>query len=248
MRPVVSGLVLLIFIAAGCASLTGQATPSVSSSPTVRVAYPAPQTATETLDPTAAAIVTRKSMGATSWASTATARPTPTATPTVPTIPQGSPPCTADDLAAVLSGTNGAMQALMAGITITNVGTSPCYLQLWPDVILLDEQGHRIDLLYGYYDYLAPNPPPERPLGMVGLLPGWSGGFSVMIWGVCAPAPPSQSVVLRLILMASLGHVDVRTPFVSPARCAPPGRPSEIVNHIGISRFYVDSPTATPAP
>ena len=203
----------LIWMAAGCGSLdtarrlNPPPPPIGPTQPALREATPAPLG----IDATDTAIVVRKYAEGTQAALTFTALPTATETATIPAIPPDSPPCAADALTATYLAGGGAMQAVLADITIANVGTGPCYVQAWPNVVLLDEQGRRIDFLYNYYDWFPPQAYPAPPDAMVGLLPGWKGGISLMIRGVCG-GHQGPGVTIRLILMAALGQLDMQTP------------------------------------
>ncbi|MCX6038591.1 MAG: DUF4232 domain-containing protein, partial [Chloroflexi bacterium] len=104
---------------------------------TVTSGYPANEA-------TITAIMATKYAGGTEMAATMTAQPTGTP---VPTIPPDSPFCRPADLKTSF-GSNAATQQILLGAGLTNISATPCLLQAWPQVLLVDRQGRPLDVDY----------------------------------------------------------------------------------------------------
>ena len=163
-------------------------------------------------DATITAIMANKYALGTSMAGTMTAMPTFTLTPT---IPPGSPACRAQDLQPAFSGTMGATQSIVIGWNLTNISASPCFLQTWPQAVLVDSSGNPLDI---QYTYSGPSSLPYDPNAMLGLPPGRMAAFSFQWGNWCMPALNTGASV-RLILARNGGTLTIPTDITAGGVC-----------------------------
>ncbi len=185
-------------------------------------------------DATVTAIIATKSAGGTAMAATMTAQPTGTP---IPTIPPDSRPCRPTDLKSA-SASNGATGHILLGAQFTNISNAPCYLQTWPQVILVDAAGRPFDVDYHYFDITSATPNAAATeqaqysaAARTGLWPGWTAGFNLIWDNWCQSAIPGGAVI-RLTL-ADGNTINVPTDVQSGGRCDAPGGRSTV----GISPF-----------
>jgi hypothetical protein len=185
-------------------------------------------------DATVTAILATKYAGGTEMAATMTAQPTETP---VPTIPPDSQLCRPADLKTDPS-SGFAMEQILLGAGLTNISGTPCFLQAWPQVLLVDRQGQPLDVDYSYFDIragsaeaVATEQAQESATARIGLWPGWEASLSLM-WGNWCGAPVSGGVVIRLTLINNAGVVDIPTD-VQAGICNAPGYRSSV----GISKL-----------
>lgn len=191
-------------------------------------------------DATITAIMANKYAGGTAMAETMVAIPTPTL---ILTIPPDSPPCQIADLKFV-SSSNAAMGGqILLGADLTNIGSTPCFLQAWPQVLLLERQGPPLDVDYGYFDVsagdaitAATSQAQESATAEVGLWPDWSVGLS-LDWQNWCGAPVSGGVVIRLTLTNDAGVIQIPTDVQAPICNA-----SEYRSYVGISKIGPATP------
>lgn len=191
-------------------------------------------------DATVTAILATKYAGGTAMAETMTAMPTPSLTPT---IPPDSPPCRPADLKTD-SGSNVATGGtILLGAGLTNTSGTPCFLQAWPQVLLVDRQGQPLDVDYSYFDIsagsaeaAATEQAQESATARIDLWPGWEASLSLM-WGNWCGAPVSGGIVIRLTLINNAGVVDIPTD-VQAGICNAPGYRSSV----GISKLSLATP------
>jgi hypothetical protein len=164
-------------------------------------------------DATITAIMANKYAGGTAMAATMTAQPTEMP---IPTIPPDSPICRPADLKTSF-GSNAATQSILLGAGLTNISNTPCYLQAWPQVVLVDQQGKSLDLDYGYFNVgagdavaAATEQARESTTAKVGLWPGWSTWLN-LVWQNWCGAPFSGGVVIRLTLIDNTGVINIPT-------------------------------------
>lgn len=180
-----------------------------------------------------------KFTGGTEAVETMTAMPTLTLTPA---IPSDSPLCTPDELKVTFN-LNGAMQDVLLGAGFTNLGNSPCYMQAWPQVILVDGQSHPLDVDYHYFDLHsdastgATEQARDSGTAKAGLWPGWIAEFTLM-WGNWCGKPVPGGAVIRLTLMNHLGTIHIPTGVSAGGTCNAPGDRSTV----GISNLEVLPP------
>jgi hypothetical protein len=186
-------------------------------------------------DATITAIMATKYAGGTEMAATMTAQPTETP---VPTIPPDSPFCRPTDLKTSFA-SNGATGNILLGAGLTNISGTPCYLQAWPQVLLLDQQRKPLDVDYGYFDMgagdaasAATEQAQESVTAKVGLWPGWTVWLS-LIWQNWCGAPVSGGAVIRLTLISNAGAIDIPTDVQTGGACNAPGYRS----YVGISKL-----------
>jgi len=190
-------------------------------------------------DATITAIMGNKYAGGTAMADTMTAMPTPSL---IPTIPANSPPCRTADL-KIVSGSGAATGGqILLGADLTNTSAGPCFLQAWPQVLLMDPQGHPLDVDYNYFNIsggdavaAATRQAQESATATVGLWPGWAVGLS-LDWGNWCGAPLSGGVVIRLTLINNAGVINI--PVDVQAFCDAPGFRSGV----GISKLEPVTP------
>ncbi|HEY5268779.1 MAG TPA: DUF4232 domain-containing protein [Anaerolineales bacterium] len=187
-------------------------------------------------DATITAIMANKYAGGTEMAATMTAQPTETP---VPTIPPDSPFCHPADLKTSFA-SNGATGSILLGAGLTNISGTPCYLQAWPQVLLMDQRGKPLDTDYGYFDMgagdaasAATEQAQESASAKVGLWPGWTVWLN-LIWRNWCGAPVSGGVVIHLTLVNNAGTINVPTDVQSGGACNAPGyRPSVGISKLG---------------
>jgi hypothetical protein len=172
-------------------------------------------------DATITAIIAGKYSGATAMAETMTAMPTLTLTPT---IPPDSPACRVQDLLAAYGGAMGATQSIVGGVSLTNISASPCFLQLWPQVVLVDQLGNPLDVRYSNTE---PFGLPFDPNAMLGLPPGRMAGFSLQWGNWCMPVMNTNASV-RLTLAQNGGTLTIPTDLTGGGACNDPGNRSWI--------------------
>jgi hypothetical protein len=187
------------------------------------------------------AIMATKYAGGTAMAATMTAQPTETF---APTIPPDSPFCCPADLKTSFA-SNGATENILLGVGLKNISSNPCYLQAWPQVLLVDQQGRPLDVDYGYFNLgagdatsAATEQAHESTTAKVGLWPGWIVWLN-LIWQNWCGTPVSGGVVLRLTLINNAGVVDVPTDVQTGGTCNAPGYRS----YVGISKLGPATPT-----
>jgi hypothetical protein len=186
-------------------------------------------------DATLTAIIGTKSAGGTAMAASMTAQPGGTP---IPTIPPDSLFCTPADLRTSF-GSNAANQQILLGASLTNTSRSPCFLQAWPQVLLVDRQGQPIDVDYHYFDVgggdavlAATKQAQESTTARIGLWPGWE-TWLTLSWGNWCGLPIPAGVVIRLTLINNAGNIDIPTDISGGGACNAPGFRSDV----GISKF-----------
>ena len=191
-------------------------------------------------DASITAIMASKYALGTAMAATMTTLPTETP---IPTIPPDSPFCHAADLKTSF-GSNAATQQLLLGAGLTNIRGTPCFLQAWPQVVLVDELGKPLALDYGYFNIgpgeagsAATQQAQESATATVGLWPGWSAWLN-LIWQNCYGESFSGNVVIRLTFSKDTGVLAIPTDIQSVGACNPPGQRS----YVGISKLEVVPP------
>jgi hypothetical protein len=170
-------------------------------------------------DSTITAIVAGKHAGATAMAETMTAMPTLTLTPTIPPL---SPACQARDVQAVFTGTMGATQSIAIGVNLTNLKGLPCFLQLWPQVVLVDASGDLLDVQYSYTEVSGF---PYDGNTMLGLPTARTAGFSLQWGNWCMPVIQS-GVSVRLTFPQGGGTITIPTGLTGGGACNDPGNMS----------------------
>ncbi|HEX7621847.1 MAG TPA: hypothetical protein VF359_11720 [Anaerolineales bacterium] len=186
-------------------------------------------------DATITAIMANKYAQGTEMAATMTAQPTPSLTPT---IPPESPSCRPVDLKTSFA-SNGATGSILLGAGLINISSTPCYLQAWPKVLLVDRQGKPLDVDYNYFDInagdsstAATEQAQESATAKIGLWPKWEAWIS-FVWGNWCGAPVSGGVVIHLTLSNNAGVVDIPTDINAGGACNAPGYRSSV----GISKM-----------
>jgi hypothetical protein len=182
-------------------------------------------------DATVTAIMGSKYSLGTAMARTMTAAPTDTFTPTFP-VP--SRLCGSADLKTV-SRSMGATGKIMVGAGLTNISTTPCLIQTWPQVRLVDGSGRLLDADYSYYDMhgdAAETGATEQAqvgaTATTGLLPGQEAWINLIWDNWCLP-PVSGGVYLRLKLMAGAGTIEILSDVQGGGQCGDlPGTRSTI--------------------
>jgi len=188
---------------------------------------------------TVAALSGTQFAAATADVLTATAKPTVTPSPTIP--PQ-SRYCTSGDLEAAAGRAMGATQSLVFGVSFKNGSDSPCYMQTWPEVVLMDRQGNALAVDY-YFGNGTSGPAAatqqarESISAKVGLWPGWTAHIS-LVWGNWCGEPIWPGVVVHLKLMGSDGTMDVPTEIAVGGRCLLPDR----LSYVAMSKLHVMPP------
>jgi hypothetical protein len=186
-------------------------------------------------DATITAIMGNKYTGGTAAAASMTAQPSETPTPT---IPPASPYCHPADLKTSFN-SMGATQNIMLSAGLTNISGTPCYLQAWPQVQLVDRQGKPLDVDYYYFDISAGDAASaateqvqESVTARIGLWPGWEGWVN-LIWSNWCNASISGGVVIHLTLGNNTGGMDIQTDIQAGGACNAPGYRSSV----GISKL-----------
>ena len=193
-------------------------------------------------DATITAIMLNKYAGGTAAAASMTAQPSETPTPT---IPPDSPYCHPADLKTSFN-SMGATQNIMLSAGLTNISSAPCYLQAWPQVLLVDRHGKLLDADYNYFDISAGDAASaateqvqESGTARIGLWPGWEGWVN-LIWSNWCDEPIPGGVVIHLTLGNNAGVMDIQTDIQAGGACNAPGYRSSV----GISK--IESTIATP--
>jgi hypothetical protein len=179
-------------------------------------------------DATFSAILAFKSAGGTAMAATMTAQPTETPVPPSPTITSDSPSCRPEDLKTdTISGPPATGGQFIFGAVLTNISATPCFLQAWPQVLLMDRQDQPLDVDYNYFDASAGDAAAaatrqvqESATTKIGLSPGWSVMLS-LIWRNWCGTPVSGGAVIRLTLINNAGVINIPTDI--QAFCDYPG-------------------------
>lgn len=191
-------------------------------------------------DATITAIMANKYALGTAMAATMTAQPSETP---IPTIPPDSPFCRPADLKTSF-GSNAATQQILLGAGLTNISATPCFLQAWPQVLLVDRQGRPLDVDYSYFDIgagdaisAATQQAQESATARIGLWPGWEAWLS-LAWGNWCGPPFSEGVVLRLTLINNSGVINITTDIQAGGACNAPGYRSSV----GISKLGLVMP------
>jgi len=189
---------------------------------------------------TITAIMANKYALGTAMAATMTAQPSETP---VPAIPPDSPFCHPADLKTSF-GSNAATQQILLGAGLTNISNTPCFLQAWPQVLLVDQQGKPLDVDYSYSDVGAGDAvsdateqAQESATARIGLWPGWEAGFQ-LAWGNWCGKPSSGGVVIRLTLINNTGVINIPTDISGGGACNAPGYRS----FVGISKVGLVMP------
>ncbi len=189
---------------------------------------------------TITAIMATKYAGGTEMAATMTAQPADTP---VPAIPPDSPFCRPADLKTSF-GSNAATQQILLGAGLTNISNTPCFLQAWPQVVLMDRQGNPLDVDYNYFEMGtgdASSAATEQARGStsakVGVWPGWTAWLN-LAWSNWCGEPISGGVVIQLTLINTVGVLNIPTDIQSGGACNAPGYRSSG----GISKFLPAMP------
>lgn len=187
-------------------------------------------------DATITAIITSKSAEGTAMAETITAQPSETP---FPTVPAEAPFCQPADLQASFE-SNAATQQILLSAGLKNTASQACFLQVWPQVALVDRQGKALDVNYGYFDMgfgtagaSATERAQEYATAKVGLWPGWSVWVN-LIWQNWCAAPVSGGAVMRLTFDHS-GIINIPTGISAGGACNAQGQRS----YVGISKLVL---------
>ncbi len=232
---------ILAFALAACASAQARgASPTVSTFEQTKLFLLTAEAETVTAgypknDATITAIMATKYAGGTAVAATMTAQPTETP---VPTIPPDSPFCQPADLKTSFA-SQGATQNILLGAGLTNISNAPCFLQAWPQVVLLNQEGKPLDVVYHYFESgpaeaatAAAEQARDSTTAKVGIWPGWSAWLN-LIWSNWCGAAVSGGAVIRLTLGDNAGRIDIPTDIGSGGACNASGFPSDV----GIGKF-----------
>ena len=184
---------------------------------------------------TITAIMGNKYALGTAMAASMTAQPSETP---IPTIPPDSPTCRLADL-KVSFGSNAATQQILLGAGLTNISNTACFLQAWPQVVLVDQQGHPLDVDYHYFEMgpaeagaAATEQARESTTAKIGLLPGWTAWLNLS-WSNWCGDPVSGGAVIRMTLIDNGGVLNIQTDIQSGGACNAPGYRSSV----GISKL-----------
>ncbi len=193
---------------------------------------------------TITAIMATKYAGGTEEAETATAMPTFTLTPAIPT---DSPLCTPSDLKTDFL-SQGATGNIWLEAGFTNLSKTPCYLQAWPQAILVNSQGKPLDVDYNYIDmstsdaaFGATEQTRDSRMAKIGLWPGWRASLTLIWWDYqnwCGE-PINSNLVIHLTLMDNTGMINIPTDFRPSTDCASPGTRT----NVSVAKFEL-----TPSP
>jgi hypothetical protein len=193
-------------------------------------------------DATITAIMGNKYAGGTAAAASMTAQPSETLTPT---IPPDSVFCLPADLKTSFA-SMGATQNILLDAGLTDISSVSCYLQAWPQVLLMDRQGNPLDVEYHYFEMgpadaaaAATEQVLESTTARIGLWPGWEGWVN-LIWSNWCNEPIPGGVVIHLTLGNNAGVMDIQTDIQAGGACNAPGYRSSV----GISKM--ESTIATP--
>jgi len=187
-------------------------------------------------DATITSIMASKSTLGTTMAATMTAQPSMTPLPTVPPQAQFCQPA---DLQSSF-GSNAATQTILLSAGLKNASSQACFLQIWPQVRLMDRPGKALEVNYGYFDIglsvpgsAATEETKEASTAKVGLWPGWTVWVN-LIWQNWCAAPVNGGVVIRLTFKAS-GVINVPTDIAGGGACNTHGQWS----YVGISKLVL---------
>jgi hypothetical protein len=179
---------------------------------------------------TVTAILAGKYAGGTAMAETMTAMPSGTP---VPTIPLDSPACRPEDLKTSFQ-SMGATQSILLGGGLTNISNRLCFLQAWPQVLMVDQQGKPLDVDYNYFEKGAGDATSaataqarDAATAKVGVWPGGTAWLS-MIWMNWCGAPVPGGAVIRLKLWGNTDTIDIPTDQQTGGTCNAPGYRSSI--------------------
>jgi hypothetical protein len=188
-------------------------------------------------DATITAIMENKYAGGTAMAETMTAQPSETP---IPTVPAEAPFCKSTDLKSSFS-SNAATQTILLSGGLTNISASPCFLQVWPQVLLVDQQGRPLDVDYGYFDMgpgtagsAATQRAQEYTTAKVGLWPGWS-IWANLFWQNWCGKSITGGVVIRLTFNNNTGVINIPTDIGDGGACNAPGSRS----YVGIAKLVL---------
>lgn len=177
----------------------------------------------------------------------ASPKPEPSAPPVV--IPPSTPPCRSADLAAAISGRNGAGGRLTSGVAFADQASTACVLDGVPDLQLLDTTGRPIPM-QSSVDDLGPGPlvPALLQAGLPIPVEGqmkYGQGFVEFSWPSRSDLPNCPNVTVqvgsvRVVLPAARGSFTLlMDPSVDAYPCAGP---------LGVSPFYNLAPPPPPLP
>jgi hypothetical protein len=239
---------ILPFIAAACAAPQVPAAnrPSESAFDQTKLFAITAEAKTQTSGfPANAATITEimrnKFSGGTAAAASMTAQPSETPTPT---ISPDSPFCKPSNIITSFA-SMGATQNILMSAGLKNTSSTSCYLQAWPQVILVDRQGNPIDVDYHYFEMgpvdaaaAATQQVLESKSARIGLLPGWQGWVN-LVWSNWCGAPVRGGVVIHLTLGNDAGVVDIQTDIQAGGTCNAPAYRSSV----GISKVVSTIPS-----
>ena len=188
-------------------------------------------------DATITSIMTSKYGLGTAMAATTTAQPSETP---LPAVPAEAPFCHPTDLQSSF-GSNATTQLVLLSAGMKNTSTSPCFLQTWPEVRLVDRQGRPLDVNYGYFDLgfgtagaTATERAQEYATAKVGLWPGWSVWVNLLWQNWCA-APVSGGAVIRLTFHNS-GVINIPSDIQGGGICNAQGQRS----YVGVAKLVLN--------
>lgn len=121
----------------------------------------------------------------------------------------------------------GATQSIVFGVSLTNSSGLPCFLQLWPQAVLVDASGDPLDI---QYTYNGPDSLPVDASAMLGLPPGRTADFSLQWGNWCMPVV-QKAVFIRLTLVQKSGMITFPTGLTAGGVCNDPGN----MSWVGIS-------------
>ena len=187
-------------------------------------------------DATITAIMKSKYTLGTAMAATMTAHPSETP---LPVVPPEAPFCQLADLQSSF-GSNAATQTILLSAGLKNTGSQACFLQIWPEVRLVDRQGKALNVEYGFFDMgpgtaeaAATERAQEYSTARVGLWPGWI-VWENLIWQNWCAAPVSGGVVIRLRFNNS-GDINIQTNIQAGGTCNAQGQHS----YVGIAKLML---------
>jgi hypothetical protein len=237
------GFILPFFLAAcTVARVAATQTPTQPAFEQTKLAMLTAQAETMTGGPspsagTITAIMANKYASGTSAAGTMTTQPSETP---LPTVPAEAAFCHPADLQTSF-GSNGATQTILLSAGLKNTSTQACFLQAWPQVLLLDRQDKPLNVDYGYFDlgfgvagYTATQRAQEYTTAKVGLWPGWSVWIN-LIWQNWCAAPVSGGAVLRLTFNNPTGVLKIPTDIQGGGTCNAQGQRS----YVGIAKLVL---------
>jgi hypothetical protein len=186
-------------------------------------------------DATITAIMASKYAGGTAMAATMTAMPSETP---IPAIPLDSPFCRPADLKITFK-SMGATQSILLGAGLMNISKTPCFLQAWPQVVLVNQEGKPLEVDYHYFESgpsdaatAAAEQALESTTATVGVWPGWTAWLN-LIWQNWCGEPVLGGAVIHLTFGNHSGRLDIPTDIQLGGACNAPGYRSTI----GIGKF-----------